>query len=78
MRNDFIKLVTLQTCWMHLLFVLVVFQIILCPIEMVALIGGLANVSLKKVKQKTLVCDPSPPVVNTNAGLSFLSDPVQV
>ena len=30
---DYIKLVTLQTCWMHSLFVLVVFLIILCPIE---------------------------------------------
>ena len=30
--NDYIKLVTLQT-WMHFLFVLVVFQMILCSIE---------------------------------------------
>ena len=33
-HNDFIKLVTLLTCWLHLQFVLVVFQFILCPIEM--------------------------------------------
>ena len=33
-RNNYIKLVTIQICWMHLLFVLVVFHVILCPIEM--------------------------------------------
>ena len=33
-NNDKIKLVILHTCWMHLLFALVLFQNILCPIEM--------------------------------------------
>ena len=32
-HKDYITLVTVQTCWMHLQFILVVFQIILCPIE---------------------------------------------
>ena len=32
-RNDYVMLANLQTCWMHLLFVLGVFQITLCQIE---------------------------------------------
>ena len=32
-QNDYIKLVTLQTCWMHLHVVMVAFQFILSPIE---------------------------------------------
>ena len=31
-HNDYIKLVTVNICWMLLLFVLIVFQMILCPI----------------------------------------------
>ena len=51
-RNDYIKLVTLQTCWMHLQFVLVVFQITLCPIEM----NG--KYEVKSIKIDPEVIDP--------------------
>ena len=32
-HDDYIKLVTLQTCWIHLQFVLFVFQMMLFPTE---------------------------------------------
>jgi hypothetical protein len=47
-QNDYIKLVTLQHCWMHLHVVMVAFQFILSPIEIngqYCVIGVSQNVS---------------------------------